>query len=798
MLVGGAPGWSVPIIAGLAGVSALVSVGAAWHARRAMPVGLCLAVLVVGTVWTALQAVSLPCGLAETLAPDAVLHARRTAELFGEEARCTITQDPARTREEVLKGLALVSLFVSASLTAAVAGRDMVIRIVAITCVIVGVSALGHGVLAATAIWGLYTPIDGSALLGPFVNPNHLGGLLAMGATVTLGHALSKRHRERRTQWLVGTWILLGCVAVTLSRGAILAAVGGLAFFAALVARERAAQTRTQNRSRLERLLTHPSSVAVLAVVLGTAVIGATAGLDAFRDDVMSADLTKVELALRGLELALAGPWTGVGRGAFGVAFVERAETGMVRFDHAENALAQWSVDWGIVMGPAIALGLLVVIARSVKRAHRTHILGAAVGLCVYAAQNMVDFGLEMLGSASVAVVLLAATVTDPAQAPVEDRSLLARSLPAAALGALITLAASALLGRSVHEQRVEIARAMLERAMADGDREEFAAVVRRAAVAHPREPVFPLLAGAEAARHGERASLGFLSRAMLLAPAWPSPHLVAARFLATHGHYDQALVEVREALERSPAVSLDVACRILQLRPGEETVRRLAPRNDRRRAALAGLAGCVPPDASGAGAVDEAILALEPTLEEPRGRLADRAVRRGDIAEARRWSESGSAESPVLLLVRARVELAAGDAEAALDSARDAERVATDPWDAVAVRARALARLGRWDEARDTIGELRGLSGARPERLAATDLLLGELERDGGHPGRALAAFEDAWRSFESLDALVQVARIATDLGDPERARAARRTLCERERTAYCDPPAPTAPSRP
>jgi tetratricopeptide (TPR) repeat protein len=788
LLFGGVLGWTVPVIAAMAALSVLAAAVAGWGSARPLPHGLLLLALVIGVLWTALQAVPIPCGIAAWIAPDSAEHTARTAELFGLDPRCTITEDPGRTREEVLKGLALVSLFVAASFVSSIAKRDAVLRIVGVACTAVAITALGHTVLDAHAIWGVYEPLHGSAHLGPFVNPNHLGGVMAMGAPVAFGLASSSRHRDLRVPWTLAGITMLGVMALSLSRGAVLAVLVGLSLFGAMTARGQAQSMPSTSRTSWERFLLRPATIASLPVLLGVVVIAGAAGLDRFARDLGDADHSKIEIALRALGLAATGPWVGVGRGAFAVAYVERAETGRVRFEYAESFPAQWAVDWGIVVGPAIAIAMGYVIVRAVVQADRPHLYGGLAGLVAYAVQNLVDFGMEMLGSASIAVVLLAGAATGHMSSSASDPIAVRRSLALALTTGSLTLIAVAVLGGSVQEQRVEVARARLEEALSHDDRTAFADAVRQAATAHPREPAFPLLAGAEAARHGEPRALAYLNRAMLLAPAWISPRLVAARYLARHGHFDQGLLEVREALERDPSLAGRDACELLQARPTAETLLRMAARNEHRTTSLVAMVTCLPPDASNADEVDLAILESEPSLVEPRVRLIERAIRRGQLEDARaragEWTEH---EAPTVTLARGRLELAASEPRHALESAERAEAYLEDPWPAVVLRARAHAALGDWAATRDTVGELRGLAGSDVARLGDAEVLLGELEARGGHRGQALAAYEDAWRAFERLDALVEVARLAAALDDEPRALAARRTLCERDVPEYC-----------
>ena len=74
--------------------------------------------MVLALAWTTLQAAPLPCALVEWLSPDAAVQLRHALALLGRPAPvwCTLTRDPGATHEEVLKGCAIVCIYLAANL----------------------------------------------------------------------------------------------------------------------------------------------------------------------------------------------------------------------------------------------------------------------------------------------------------------------------------------------------------------------------------------------------------------------------------------------------------------------------------------------------------------------------------------------------------------------------------------------------------------------------------------------------------------------------------------------------------
>src|SRR5206468_5369923 len=110
-----------------------------------------------------------------------------------------------------------------------------------------------HTLLNATSLYGMYEPSHAAPpILGPLLNPNHLGCLMALGAILSVGLAFYERQRSQlRVLWVV---IAVGCALVvfaSLSRGAVLAlALGVLVTAATLVGARLGARDQTSRQRR--------------------------------------------------------------------------------------------------------------------------------------------------------------------------------------------------------------------------------------------------------------------------------------------------------------------------------------------------------------------------------------------------------------------------------------------------------------------------------------------------------------------------------------------------------------------
>jgi hypothetical protein len=777
-LLGGVEGWAIGITAALA----LVALGAThWALRGAVPVDYRrpLLVVVLGcAAWTAVQALPLPCGVAKLLAATAAEHVLMNRELLGDPSAgaCTLSFDPGATRWELAKGVAIVAAFLSAWLLAAAGHRRKVLMAVGASVVLMALVGLAHLATGAERVFGAYEPRYSMhrPVLAPLLNPNHLSGFLAMGVPVLAGLGLATRDAARRTIWMGGAALCGTTAILTLSRGGVASLVAGMLFLGVLAARRRAGRGGRR-------------SVAGLIWVGGALVLmlagGAYLALGPVTREFAEGDLTKLELIAQAGAFVLEHPWLGVGRGAFAAAFVQAGGLADYRAEHPENLVVQWAAEWGL----PVALALIGVIAWALRRAavelRSLERAGALAAVGSIAAHDLVDFSLELAGVAVVGAALIGAAIPSrsPRATPEAKGAPWRRSvLPVLAAGAGLLLVLSPTLARgSVRALHDDLVKELSAR-----DRKQFAERLQHALALHPSEPVFPLLAATEAVQHGDPSAPRWLNRSMTLAPAWPSPHVVAARWLWTQGAHTQAMLEIRQAAERSPGVTRPFLCDVVRRRDDAgELIALAAPEGILRAPFLEVASTCLHPRSPAAVATDALLLEAEPAAVPPLLRQARRRMWDGEPQEAvltlRRGLDKHRDRAEVWLAL-AEAEVAAGDPDAALEAVRRAEGLPGDHREILRAKARNLGALGDEDGMREALQQLRGLSGGAPEQVARALAFEGELWEASGQRAQALRAFEQAHRVAPRRDRLERVARAAQALGDRRRAFRAYLELCQ------------------
>ncbi len=515
-----------------------------------------VAVLAVPLVLTAIQLLPLPGAWIAALDPVGDGLRADGAELVGAAPHRAITLDaPGSLRAlcgfAILLGVAAISLRLSLTER----GRYRVLAGVAGLCGATALIAAAHELLGATSLYGVYEPEQASpAVLGPLLNGNHLGGLMAAGAA--LGLALVMYPSQRG--WARATWAVVtaACAAValaTLSRGAALAlAAGGLVTVGALIGQRLRADPR--RRRHRDQLLTSSLPIGIVAACALVLVVYTSAGgvgrqLGETSLAELEAEHGKFGAWRSSMQLVEESPWLGIGRGAFEPAFTRvHPPSALQTASHVENEYVQALVDWGLVGAIACALAAGWFAIAAIRRWHDGPLAAGALGaIAVIAVQSVVDFGVQLLGVAVPLVAVAGTLAYTPVREPGPRGVLRARLLRLVHVAALAA-AAAALLSDATTSV-AEDHRALTGRP-APATLAELAAPLER----HPLDYFLYGLAADAMIRDGDPRAVRTLNHALTLHPTHAGLHRMAARLLHRGGHHAQAALEYAAAMRGSRA----------------------------------------------------------------------------------------------------------------------------------------------------------------------------------------------------------------------------------------------------
>lgn len=768
-LLAGRPAWTVGAIAACGGAAAIAA--AASMGRRAgcaLNDTIPLLVCVLAVAWTMVQCVPMPIRMALWLDPRGVDDARRAAALLGHAAPgwWTISRSPWATVEQVVVGTAALTSFATAWWHTLARRHSLVAASVGASIVCVALVSIGHQLVGATSVFGVFTPRLMGRISGPLVNENHLSGFMAMGVPVLFVLGIEEKDRFRRFGWWAGGVLCTGLCIACVSRSGLGSLAVGLCVLAVL-------------RLRVGRAQAAARAWAIAAGSLGFAtVIAVFVALDDLGRDLGATNLDKARLALRGLDLVAQSPWTGVGRGAFSEAFVRLYGT-TERVEQPENLLVQWASEWGIPVAAMLVVGLVPSWVRAAGT-RSTLRMAALAGVASIVAHDQFDFAMERVGIAVVAAALLGLALapsssTHPAGVDGAPRS--SRRVGRGYLLAmgLVAVAVAVLLGPGLNVRRArELEGVLVAELEAHNDR-AFDETLVRAIELHPGEPTFPLLRAYAGIQRDDADVLAWLNRAMQLAPGWVSPHLLAARWLLDHGSLSQAWLEIRAAEMLLDESGRSLGCAtIVRADALSEALRVFAT----QPAVLDRLATCPGLPTAVAMAIDDALLTS--SLPGPRVRAAGRALTAGNPAHAVALLQPlVDAGDPDATLALADVFQRSGHPEESIRLLSDGRLEPAARGDAYRLLARAYADTSELTAMRETVAHLRGMAHGSSHDQARALLLLGSLEHQSGHDAQAQHAYEQANRMDPACGALVELARISEALGDRSRAYLAWAEAC-------------------
>ncbi len=572
--LGGTARWAQAIVAGLVAIAVIAQV---WSRKVPARIPPLLVILGVATGLTVLQLIPVGEHIVNALNSTGAALREDGAALAGVHPANTLTFDQPGTLSALaffltLLGVATVSLRIAISEK----GRFGLLAVVAGVC---GLTALMVGLQAlfdSDELYGLYEPLHATPrVLGPLLNDNQLGCLMALGAVVSGGLVMHRRQQPwMRVVWLV---IATGCAVVALatqSRGAAIAlGSGGIVLVAALVG-----QAVAKDSSRRSRGLASGSmQIGIVAVCAVVAVVYASSGgvtqqIENTSFNEVHNPRSKFAAWQTAAELVEESPWTGWGRGSFESAFTRVHPTsGLATFAYLENEYLQTVVDWGIPGAFLIGAAGIWFAMKAFGR-WRTGPLaaGGLAGITVVALQSNVDFGVEFLGLA-IPTTIVAATLTFvPMRQPGRRALRAARSMRlvhalAILAGAAVLLSAATTTVQEDHDN----AQDLLTLNTTD---------LRDSIERHPLDYRGYLLEAVVLTRdHHEQVAIDMLNHALELHPTHAGLHLFLGELFREDKKLDQASIEYASAL-RSSTTSGRTIGEIVERMPTADLIARSIP----------------------------------------------------------------------------------------------------------------------------------------------------------------------------------------------------------------------------
>jgi O-antigen ligase len=550
--LGGAPRWAQAIVAALGAIAIASHLASRRVFERVPPL---VVVLALAAGLTALQLVPVPGAIAERLDPVGSVLRADGAAILGTAPSSALTHDvPGSLRGLAYFLILLAVAIVVLRMASTERGRYRVQAAIAIACglgaIVVGV----HALFDLTKLYGVYTPHAQPRVLGPLLNGNHMGCLMAIGAVVACGLAMYGRQPAwARVGWLA---IVAGCGSAALadwSRGAALALGAGLVVVAAVLLGQRVVGEATARKRRASLTSSLPIGIVAactVVVVLYASAGGVTEQLKRTHLEELHAPGSKFAAWRSALALIKETPWVGVGRGGFEPTFTRvHPASAFGTFSHLENEYVQTVVDFGVPGAILIGLAGAWLAMFAIRRWRDGPLAAGALGaLAVVALQSNVDFGVELLGVA-VPITAICATLTYVQLREPLGRRRLAVSRAFGA-GHAVALGACALIlmssaSTSLAEDHERIA-----------DRTVGADEIRAELDRHPFDYYGFARLAELMVRDRDKRAINVLNHALVLHPTNSGLHEAAAELLYAAGHslsrpdiVEQSTIEYAQAI---------------------------------------------------------------------------------------------------------------------------------------------------------------------------------------------------------------------------------------------------------
>ncbi|MGA9525857.1 MAG: O-antigen ligase family protein [Myxococcaceae bacterium] len=790
--LGGAPVWALWPLVSLCFVALGLALVGSFRQRRSIQLTGLAWVLVAAVVLCALQLIPLPHGLLGLIAPATADLREFVLAPLGISAWGPISLDPPATWRELAKHASYLAAFVAAAqLARSSKGRRLLLVGVAVSGIAVALVSLGHLLANAESLFGIYSFKQAHPpVLSPFGNPNHLSGFLTLGATATLGVALSSSERHHAWFWGLGYVVTGAVVLLSLSRGGIVSFVAAQVLLGLLLLRSRESESESESaenaqQHRRRRLLLAPAFVWVAVAVISVVFVGVYLAAEQLLAELETADSieklssSKIELWPAFFDAVKAYPLAGMGRGAFESAFTRfQVEGSSGIFTHPENVVLQLMAEFGLVPGLLLMLGAGVALFSAMRRVELDTVEASALaGIVGGLLHDVFDFATELPPTA-LGLVMLLGILGRAHHAGSERRGVSTvgvRVLPTAIGGAVVAaLAFVALIpGRySLAEDEAALAEVIAQGASPQQALAAALPLIER----HPADYALPgMLAGVYGASRSvpPDQALALANRTFFLRPLDAEAHRTAARALLRMKRRSQAMLEYRLAWRSGGADYRDEG--IARARSLDELQRVTPPEarfaldaagglwsSNRQDEALAFITWAreefaADPDAPKLWAASAGYLHSRKALEQ-----ALTAIDRASSAEP---------SNPDFALSRANILAAMSRGPEALAQLEDALKTNVGHFGLSVALARSLHASGEKRHAREVLQRLGPFVNTPAER-ASLIAFEASLHRADGRLGKALDGYVSASRILpQNVGYRYEVAGIYEQLNRPAEA---------------------------
>ena len=791
LALGGAWAPSVPLFALVACV-ALAVTGVDRHALKHDPTLLLFASIAVVSI---VQLIPLPGGLLRLIDSASEETSRLVWSAWRADRSSSwrpLHRDPGTGVVDLTYLAGLAAAYLASVHASRRDGLERLYTLCASSALLASVIGFAHLSTGQDLVYGFYRPVQAAPpVLSPLLNANHLAALTGVGAILWLGSALAAEKVLAKVVNGSAAMLCGAVCALTLSRGGVACAAGGVVVLFALDARTTGEDRKPRKRPALQTWLGYGAAAATFAG-------GAWLTSARLAAEYATGDRSKLDVFRRALGLLRGHELLGYGSGALPV-----VGSAGGRLDAGRTFLRVESLPFDLMLSVGVVAGLAAMYfgLRALRRVFPPAeapptALAAWSAMLSLVAHDLVDFSLYLGGVGYVAAVLggvLTGWYARGWRRPLPRAEALSRwpgfaAVAVTALLAVVGWRASLESDRDRAEQALHANAAWFQTPDAK-------AVLAR----HPGDAYLQLLMGTYAVAEGHPMSLRFVARAMELSPSWAQPHLLLARILAVGNRRSQALLEVGEVLARTndaPGPCSQVALRLRPL-PTREELQRLTPRNMGGVAFLNGVAAGAH-EAAYAQMADELLLERAEDFVPALQRRAYAARVHGDLTEAARYCDRiqrAAPSEPTGAVCLVEVLLARNDEEGAMLALDRALARVHDKYPVHESRARLFARRHDLAAMRRETAAMQEAAGSDLERLIQAHGLRGELEAGAGADRAAYAAYEMAQSlAVPETPYALQMAILAARLNDRQGLEAQCATLLEREPVdptarGLCDP---------